>query len=191
MQVIINLIMDRKDTTHDDLMARFKKHLDETAFARIVSDFTPSASALAHQMLRDPASAEDAVQETFVRIIRKRRQYASSRPFSYWFYAILRNICIDMLRKRKREKEAVQHLTHQIQYHIHNEPPSEYIGLLKTLPLHERSVLELRVVHSMTFEEIAIALDISTEAAKKRAQRGLRKLRKQLDQNKCVHRRAV
>jgi len=183
--------MDRQDTTHDDLMARFKKHLDETAFERIVSDFTPAAAALAHQMLRDPASAEDAVQEAFVRVIRKRRQYVSSRPFSYWFYAILRNICIDMLRKQKREKEAVQHLTRRIQCYIRSEPASDCIALLKTLPLHERSVLELRAVHSMTFEEIAIALDISTEAAKKRAQRGLRKLRKQMEQNERVHRRAV
>ncbi|MBN2314991.1 MAG: RNA polymerase sigma factor [Sedimentisphaerales bacterium] len=172
-------------------MARYKKHLDETAFERIVSDFTPSAAALARQMLRDPVSAEDAVQEAFVRVIHKRRQYAPSRPFSYWFYAMLRNICIDMLRRRKREKEAVQHLTRRIQCYIRNEPPSDCVSLLRTLPLHERSVLELRVVHSMTFEEIAIALDISTEAAKKRAQRGLRKLRKQMEQSERVHRRAV
>lgn len=176
---------------HDDLMARFKKHLDETAFERIVSDYTPSAAALAHQMLQDPVSAEDAVQEAFVRVIRKRRQFASSRPFSHWFYAILRNICIDMLRKQKREKNAARQLTHRIKRFIQNEHESDSLSLLGILPLHERSVLELRVAHSMTFEEIAIALDISTEAAKKRAQRGLRKLRKQMKQSERVHRRAV
>ena len=183
--------MDRQETKHEDLMARFKKRLDETAFERIVSDFTPSAAALAHQMLRDPASAEDAVQEAFVRVIRKRRQYVSSRPFSHWFYAILRNICIDMLRKRKREKEAVRHLAHRIKRFVRNEPESDSIALLRTLPPHERSVLELRAVHSMTFEEIAVALDISVEAAKKRAQRGLRTLRKQIEQSECVRRQAV
>jgi DNA-directed RNA polymerase specialized sigma24 family protein len=43
----------------------------------------------------------------------------------------------------------------------------------------------------MPFEEIAIALDISVEAAKKRAQRGLRSLRKQIEQGKRVRRQAV
>lgn len=176
---------------HDKLMLRFKKRLDETAFERLVNDYTPPAAALAHQMLRDPASAEDAVQEAFVRVIRKRRQYASSRPFSHWFYTILRNICVDMLRKQKREKAAVQHLTHRIKRFIRNEPASDCVSLLCALPLHERSVLELRAVHSMTFEEIAVALDISVEAAKKRAQRGLRKLRKQIEQNGCIRRQAV
>jgi RNA polymerase sigma-70 factor (ECF subfamily) len=181
----------RQRTTHDDLMARFKKRSDETAFERIMCDYTPAAAALAHQMLRDPALAEDAVQEAFVRVIRKRRQYVSSHPFSHWFYTILRNICIDMLRKRQREKDAVKQLTHRIKWYVRNEPPSDCMTLLRALPLHERSVLELRAVHSMTFEEIAIALDISQEAAKKRAQRGLRKLRKQMEQNERLRRQAV
>lgn len=183
--------MGRQDTIHDDLMARFKKYLDETAFERIVCDYTPPASAMAHQMLQDPALAEDAVQEAFIRVIRKRRQFVSSRPFSHWFYAILRNICIDMLRKRKREKNAARHLVHRIKRFIRSEPESDCLSLLSTLPLHERSVLELRAVHSMTFEEIAIALDISQEAAKKRAQRGLRKLRKQIELSERIRRQAV
>lgn len=176
---------------HDDLMARFRKRLDKTAFEQLVCDYAPPAAAMAHQMLRDPALAEDAVQEAFVRVIKKRRQYVSSRPFSHWFYAILRNICIDMLRKRKREKDIVKHLTHSIKRYVRNEPPSDCMVLLSALPLHERSVLELRAVHSMTFEEIAVALDISKEAAKKRAQRGLRKLRKQIEQSERLHRQAV
>ncbi|OHB75401.1 MAG: hypothetical protein A2Z25_02775 [Planctomycetes bacterium RBG_16_55_9] len=177
------------------MMSRFKQGLDEAAFERLICDYTPPAAALAHQMLRDPALAEDAVQEAFVRVIRKRRQYVASRPFSHWFYAILRNICIDMLRKRQREKNAVQHLTHRIGSYIRKERapdgPEAISGLLNALPLQERAVIELRAVRAMTFEEIAIALDISQEAAKKRAQRGLRKLRQQMEQSERIRRQAV
>jgi RNA polymerase sigma-70 factor (ECF subfamily) len=172
-------------------MLRFKKHLDKTALERLINDYAPSASAMARQMLRDPALAEDAVQEAFVRVIHKRRQYASSRPFSHWFYTILRNICIDMLRRQKREKAAVQHLAHRVKRFVRNERALDCIGLLGALEFHERSVLELRAVHSMTFEDIAMALDISVEAAKKRAQRGLRKLRKQIEQSERSRRQAV
>lgn len=183
--------MDRQEAMHDDLMARFQERLDETAFEQLIGDYTLPAAALAHQMLRDPSLAEDAVQEAFVRVIRKRRQYVSSHPFSHWFYAILRNICIDMLRKRKREKDAVRHLAPRIKCFVRNEPESDCMALLSTLPLHERAVLELRAIHSMTFEEIAVALDISQEAAKKRAQRGLRTLRKRIEQGEHVRRQAV
>jgi RNA polymerase sigma-70 factor (ECF subfamily) len=176
---------------HDDLMARFKRHLDHTAFERLLCDYTPPAAALAHQMLRDPTLAEDAVQEAFVRVIHKRRQYVSSRPFSHWFYAILRNICIDMLRRKSRESQAVRHLSHRIKCCVPREPVSECVAMLGTLPHHERIVLELRAVHSMTFEEIAAALDISVEAAKKRGQRALRRLRKQIEQSERVRRQAV
>ena len=175
--------MSKQRTNHDELMKRVKKHLDKRSLERLVSDYTPSASAMARQMLGDSALAEDAVQEAFVRVIRKRRQYVSSRPFSHWFYAILRNICIDTLRRQKREKAAVQHLAHRIKRFIRNERASDCIGLLGTLEPHERAVLELRAVHSMRFEDIAAALDISVETAKKRAQRGLRKLRKQIEQS--------
>ena len=172
-------------------MARFQKRLDETAFEQLICDYTPPASALAHQMLRDPSLVEDAVQEAFVRVIHKRRQYVSSRPFSHWFYTILRNICIDMLRKRKREKDAAQHLARRIECFVRNEPESGCMALLSTLPLHERSILELRAIPSMTFEEIAVVMDISVEAAKKRAQRGLRTLRKRTEQGERVRRQAV
>ena len=186
--------MSGAKTIHDELMKRFKKHLDKRSLERLVNDYTPPASAMARQMLGDPSLAEDAVQEAFVRVIRKRRQYVSSRPFAHWFYAILRNICIDMLRNQKREKAVIQHLTHRIQpsrqwaaspetlWHERRNPLRAGLG---TLGPHERCVLELRVVHSMRFEDIAAALGISLEAAKKRAQRGLRKLRQQIEQNEC------
>jgi RNA polymerase sigma-70 factor (ECF subfamily) len=172
-------------------MEQFAKGLNKNAFEQLVHDFSPLALALAKQKLNDPELAEDAVQETFVRIIRKRRQYVSTHPFSHWFYTILRNICIDILRKQQRDKDVVKHFAHHVRYLFRKESPSENVTLFKLLAPHERDVLELRIIHSMTFEDIAIALNISQEAAKKRAQRGLRKLRKRLEEHQYQHREAV
>jgi len=71
------------------------------------------------------------------------------------------------------------------------ESHSGDLVLLEMLAPLERHVLELRVVHSMSFKEVASALDISEEAAKKRAQRGLRKLRQKLTGSGSGERRAV
>jgi RNA polymerase sigma-70 factor (ECF subfamily) len=181
----------QRKTTHEGLMRRFKIALDQTAFEQLVRDYAPGAAAVASQMLGDRALAEDAVQETFVRIIKKRDRYVTSYPFSSWFYAILRNVCIDMCRKRRRNQKLARQMICEVADHTLGKPHSDAAALLDLLGPAERSVLELRVVHSMSFKEIAAALDISEEAAKKRAQRGLRKLRQRLSGGERLERRAV
>ena len=52
------------------------------------------------------------------------------------------------------------------------------LDLLDGLPRKARAVLTLRIVHDMAFRDVAAALGISEAAAKKRAQRALRQLRK-------------
>jgi len=56
-------------------------------------------------------------------------------------------------------------------------PGSSADDLLRRLPVGERDVLVLRVIEDLPFRDVAAALGISEEAAKKRAQRGLARLR--------------
>jgi len=175
--------------THELLMGRFQNGLDGEAFAQIVSFYTGPALGVAQRMLSDRALAEDAVQETFLRIIRGRRQYRRSRPFSSWFYAILRNVCVDILRKQSRENSALQELASQQVFTAQVVKSSDASDLLRALPRGERDVLDLRIIHNLTFRDISAALGISEEAAKKRAQRGLRRLRESICQaNALSHR---
>jgi len=160
-------------------MRRFQATSDLEAFDALVDRFTPSALGVARRLLSDPSAAEDAVQEAFMRIVRAGDSYSCDRPFATWFYTILRNACTDMLRRRARQTELIREMAER------QGPPSvgpveidETTQLLERLPTAERDVLELRIVMGMGFREIATALGVSTEAAKKRSQRGLRRLRK-------------
>ena len=159
-------------------MKRFQDRFDGESFEQIVRCFTNSALAAARQLLSDQVLAEDAVQETFLRVVRARNSYRQSSPFSSWFYAILRNVCTDMLRSQSRQMKLIRAVTERKPPH----PQSHWDGLdvselLKKLPADDRAVLTLRVIHEMAFKDIAKVLGISLEAAKKRAQRSLRKLR--------------
>ena len=161
------------------LMARYQQHLDAEAFEEIVARFLPPALAAARQFIADISLAEDAVQETFLRGIRCRGQYRASRPFSCWFYAILRNVCKDMLLGRSRREKAMR------EFSLRTEAPAQEPildaedprDLLARIPAQARAVVILRIVHDLSFAEIASLLGISEEAAKKRAQRALRRLR--------------
>jgi RNA polymerase sigma-70 factor (ECF subfamily) len=177
--------------THETLMMKFKTVLDKAAFEQLIRDYTSIAKAVANQILCDRNLAEDAVQETFVKLIEKRDQYILSGRFSPWFYAILRNVCVDITRKRQRDRECASQLINGIANSASFESRRENLDLLDLLPTNEKNVLELRVVHSMSFKEIATALDISEEAAKKRAQRGLRRLRQRLIRSEQTKRQAV
>jgi len=165
------------------LMARFASRLDQAAFDEIVARFMRPALAVARRILSDVSLAEDAVQEALLRVIRRRSAYDASRPFAPWFYAIVRHAAVDLARRRWRQQEAVADLAARTPRHAGVEPAVPPAGaghLLRHLPAAERDVLVLRVVEGMPFGEVAAALDISEEAAKKRAQRGLARLRERV-----------
>ena len=159
-------------------MARFQETLDEKVFEQIVDRFLAPALAVAGQILSDTAAAEDAVQEALLRVVRRRERYRSSLPFANWFYAVLRNVCKDMLRRQARRARAMQDLAARRDAPAAPmTPAADTLELLAKLPAAARAVLGLRIVDQLPFRDVAAALGISEEAAKKRAQRALRRLR--------------
>jgi len=159
-------------------MRRFQRTGDADAFARVFARCLPSAIGIARQILGDASLAEDAVQEAFLRVVRGRKAYVPSQPFSSWFFAILRNVCVDALRNRARRARLVQEAAARRPARERPpEPATDALDLLAALPKGERDVLVLRIVHELSFRDVGTALGISEEAAKKRAQRGLKRLR--------------
>jgi len=163
-------------------MRQFQRTLDTGAFQQLVSAYTGPALGVAQRMLSDQVLAEDAVQEAFLRVVRSRQLYDPSQPFSFWFYTILRNICKDMLRQRTRHMKVVSEIaegqTHGEHYPTH---PLYVQDVLQSLPASEQIVLTMRIIHNLPFRDIAAAVGITVEAAKKRAQRGLRTLRQRMN----------
>lgn len=166
-------------------MSRFQRNLDMRAFQQIVSFYSDPALSVAQRILSDAVLAEDAVQETFLRVFRRREQYKSGKPFSCWFYTILRNVCTDMLRQQARHARALSQIA-EWPRSIAKQPGHrlDVQDELQTLPASEQTVLNFRILHNLPFCDIAAIMGISEEAAKKRAQRGLRKLREKVYQRK-------
>jgi len=177
---------DLESLADERLMARFRSRLDSAAFDHLASRFLRPATAVARQILCDRTLAEDAVQEAFLRLIRGRDQYDPAKPFAPWFYAIVRHVSVDLARRRVRYREALDDLASHAPADGPVEapavPPDAAVAadLLGLLPRGERAVLVLRIIEGMPFREVAVALGLSEEAAKKRAQRGLRRLRERV-----------
>ena len=72
------------------------------AFREMVDTYKSKAMALALNMLGNREDAEDACQETFIRVYSNLNKFDLQSPFKNWFYTILSNRCLDLLRKRRR-----------------------------------------------------------------------------------------
>ena len=73
------------------------------AFGELVKSHAGRATAAAFLMLGSHHDALDASQEAFVRAWRHIRKFTGKSSFYTWYYAILRNHCLDRLRKRRRD----------------------------------------------------------------------------------------
>jgi RNA polymerase sigma-70 factor, ECF subfamily len=76
-------------------------------FGELVALHQPRAVRIAVAWLRNPADADEAVQDAFIRAFTSLDRYREDRPFSHWFTRILLNVCADRCRVRAR---AARHL---------------------------------------------------------------------------------
>jgi len=165
----------------DELMRRYQTTLDAAVFERLVERHWARGFAVAARLLNDRHSAEDALQEAFMRLLRRADRYDCEQSFASWFYVILRNTCLDMHRRRQSAPRLFDQEPDLRPSRLSEfDQERETKELLARLPAADRDVLVLRVVHGMPFSEVALALGCREEAARKRAQRALHRLRKDL-----------
>ena len=84
----------------NELMARLKMG-DTDALALLIRRHRSWALARAEDMLHDGALAEDVVQEAFARVYLLRERYRQEFAFATWLGVLVRNLCIDQLRRRR------------------------------------------------------------------------------------------
>jgi RNA polymerase sigma-70 factor, ECF subfamily len=92
------------------LVERFVRG-DNTAFSELVARFQKKVYYLAYQVLGNHLDADEVVQETFVRVYRKRKELEHVANFTSFLIRVASNYAIDLLRKRKGQATATEDLT--------------------------------------------------------------------------------
>ena len=137
---------------------------DSDCFAEVYRRFGERMKSIAYNHLGNIADAEDAVQESFVKLHRAARGFTGEAAFSTWLYRILVNTCLDMIRKRRRIQET------QIDDALAGGRAAMTIDeakrmtlrkLLAELPEQRRSVFVLFEIEGLSHAEIGEILDIS------------------------------
>ena len=169
----------KEDCSDETLMQEFRKKLDDRVFRILAERHYPRAVRFAEQRLGDNAAAYDAVQEAFIRVVRYRKRYDPRKPFLPWFYSILRNICIDLSRKESRYFDMLKRFTSEQLADTGKDKSlrERANGVIACLGEKDAQIMRMRYINGMSLAEIGVKMGCSTEAAKKRLQRLIARIR--------------
>ncbi len=153
-------------------------HAEDTALAALVDQYAGALYRVAYSVLRNPADAEDAVQETFLRVLRHRHSLGDVRDHRVWLIRIVWNIVLDRKRRAKSRPEtddvdelarvlpstglSAEQVTAAAQHH------ARVLACVDRLPVKERQVLILSAFEELTSVEIASVLGITESSVRSR-----------------------
>lgn len=156
---------------------------DEPAMASLFDRYSKVVYSVSLRVLRDPASAEDVLQEIFMQVWRSPDSFIATRgSLGGWLAVVSRNRSIDALR-RKRPTENVEEMALASPYNLADEAERNMmIGkareVIVTLPLEQRKTLEMAFFDGLTHSEIAEMTGDPLGTVKTRIRSALQSLRK-------------
>ena len=178
-------------------MAAYQKG-DVAAFAELVTRHEKRLWNFVRRFVADSATAEDLLQEVFLRVVRSAAEWEPSAKFSTWVFTIARNLCTDNARRGAlRRAESLDQTPqpsrddsgpHRIDKIAGPDGNAEKAAMnreiadrvdraVAELPFEQREVFLMREVMDMSFAEIAAATRTSEPTVKSRMRYALERLR--------------
>ncbi len=158
----------------DRLLATRAARGDSQAFAELVHRHQQAIFNVAYRLLGNVQDAEDAVQETFLRVYRFFGRFDVNRPFAPWVKRIAVNVCLNRMTNRPAPRSldaddappapdpSPGPEVHTIQRDLGRRVWDEILAL----PPRYRAVIELRHFQGLSYAEIAEALNLPLNTVK-------------------------
>ena len=172
--------------------ARAAAQTNDEAVESLVREHARLVYRIAYAALRNPQDAEDAVQETFVRVVRYSHRLASLENPKTWLARIAWRVAVEKSRRRRRASEVPLEGTDRP---LEELPSSEttadaaierarlesrIAGLIAALPAKLREPLVLSAMEEMSPREVAAVLGINEAAVRSRVFRARQILKEKL-----------
>ena len=181
----------RREHAHlsDEALVALVARSDDSALAELYDRFGRVAYGLALRVVRDPALAEDAVQEAFLAVWRSAVRFVPERSkASTWILTLVHRRAVDVVRREERRRgeplEPAEQATGEATDDV------AWLGLertrvreaLRKLPDQQREALELAYYGGFTQSELAERLGEPLGTIKSRMFNGLRNMRGLLEE---------
>lgn len=125
-----------------------------------------------------PSDADDAFQETWIAALRAYPSLRRADNLRAWVFRIAQNKSIDAHRARGRRAVPVASVPERPSVALDDDP--ELWARLRELPRKQRTAVYCRSVLGMPYDELAVLLESSEEAARRNVHEGLKRLREEL-----------
>ncbi|WP_438298422.1 RNA polymerase sigma factor [Sporosarcina sp. FA15] len=164
----------------DEVIARVK-HGGDHYFAHVIKHYEQKVFNTVIRIVRNRTVAEDIVQDIFIKVYYNLHKYENIGSFNAWLYRIVVNNCFDHLRKHKYQTTPINIEVTDSRYPekilLLRETNEQLEHLLQQLDETEHSVLLLKYVNGLSYDEIGQVLQISLNDVRNKLHRSKRKLR--------------
>jgi RNA polymerase sigma-70 factor (ECF subfamily) len=193
------MLLDQAD---EDLMVMYQQG-EVRAFEILLGRHRKSVYNFILRFVGDKETAEDLLQETFMRVIKGADAYKRQAKFTTWLYTIARNLCVDQTRRRKHRRHASldapmdssEDAGSLMDVIASNEIASDRKSVNKelfatmqraiaALSEEQREVFLMREFLDLPFKQIAEVVGVPENTVKSRMRYALEKLRLELDEYK-------
>jgi RNA polymerase sigma factor (sigma-70 family) len=183
----------------DSQLVSLYQHGNEEAFEMLLNRHKSKIYTAIYLIVKDRYTAEDLLQETFVKVINTIRggRYNEEGKFLPWVSRIAHNLAIDHFRKEKRYPEVVLQDGSRVfncldfaeesaeSKQVFRETRSKLRDFIRELPEEQKHVLIMRHYFDMSFQEIADRTGVSINTALGRMRYALINLRKKMMKNRA------
>lgn len=192
----------RTEATDEELMIRFQSG-DRSSFALLVGRHKTRLYNFALRQLGSGATAEEVVQDAFVRVVQSAAEFKHAARFSTWLYAIARNLCVDQMRKRALRRHTSLDQPERApdgedgarlgertpdgrvdgeRAAVSVEIREHVLAAIEALPLEQREVFLMREMGSLPFKDIAEVVGVPENTVKSRMRYALERLQAALSE---------
>lgn len=174
------------DNLNDQHYIRLVKEGDKNAFAALVDRYKDMVFTLSLKLLKDRQEAEEASQDTFLKVYKSLDKFKWESKFSTWIYKVAFNTCLDRLKKNKRfqaiagtdeineqETEPIINVLDSIE---EKERKQMIQDCLQELPGEDSFLLTLYYFEEQSLEEVSKIIGITQNNVKIRLYRSRKKL---------------
>ncbi len=185
--------MDYSALKDEEIIARLRDG-ESWAMSVLYDRYARLVFSLALKILNDRGAAEETVQEVFVKVWRRSREFDARRgKFSSWLTGIAHNHAIDELRRRRVRPAASEDNDDAMETVVDEGPAPldlalqslerrRIIDALREIPKDQRRAIELAYFEGLTQQEIATQLGEPLGTVKTRMRLGMQKLRALLEE---------
>lgn len=166
---------------------------DSEAFETLIRRYESKIYNLCYYILKNKDDALDASQEVALKIYKAISKFKGDSKFSTWVYRITHNTCIDYVKKRKDDLpyedviNSETHVDNKIDGIIEaKELKMELKRCISNLNNDFKTVIILRDINGLSYQEIANVLSIEVGTVKSRLNRAREALKKELIKNGIV-----